>query len=142
MDEEGYVYSQIIPEATDPKHVERLLYGTNERIFSRFSASYSTILGLYSRYGENAFPIFRRSLHNFRSGTFSLAKQYQKEEEQIRNRIAFLQDAGFLDGIALTEKGGLAAASTGMRYRPRSCITPAVSTSAPCSRSRSCLPVS
>jgi superfamily II RNA helicase len=113
MDEEGYVYSQIIPEATDPKHVERLLYGTNERIFSRFSASYSTILGLYSRYGENAFPIFRRSLHNFRSGTFSLAKQYQKEEEQIRNRIAFLQDAGFLDGIALTEKGGLAAAVNG-----------------------------
>ncbi|MBN2188172.1 MAG: DEAD/DEAH box helicase [Chitinispirillaceae bacterium] len=113
MDEEGYVYSQVIPEATDPKHIERLLYGTNERIFSRFCASYSTILGLYSRYGENAFPIFRRSLHNFRSGTFSLARQYQKEEEQIRNRIAFLQDAGFLDGIALTEKGGLAAAVSG-----------------------------
>jgi superfamily II RNA helicase len=113
MDEEGYVYSQVIPEATDPKHIERLLYGTNERIFSRFFASYSTILNLYSRHGEGSFEIFRRSLHNFRSGTFSLAKQYQKEEEQIRNRIAFLQDAGFLDGIALTEKGRLAAAVSG-----------------------------
>jgi len=113
MDEEGYVYSQVIPEATDPKHIERLLYGSNERINSHFYASYSTILNLYSRYGENAFPIFRRSLHNFKSGIFSLAKQYQKEEGQIRNRIAFLQDAGFLDGIALTEKGKLAAAVSG-----------------------------
>jgi superfamily II RNA helicase len=113
MDEEGYVYSQVIPEATDPKHIERLLYGSNERINSHFFASYSTILNLYSRYGENAFPIFRRSLHNFKSGIFSLAKQYQKEEQQIRNRIAFLQDAGFLDGIALTEKGKLAAAVSG-----------------------------
>jgi superfamily II RNA helicase len=113
MDEEGYVYSQVIPEATDPKHIERLLYGSNERIYSRFYASYSTILNLYSRYGEGAFPIFRRSLHNFKSGFFSLTKQYQKEEEQIKNRIAFLQAAGFLDGITLTEKGILAAAVSG-----------------------------
>jgi superfamily II RNA helicase len=113
MDEEGYVYSQVIPEATDPKHIERLLYGSNERIYSRFYASYSTILNLYSRYGEGAFPIFRRSLHNFKSGFFSLTKQYQKEEEQIKNRIAFLQADGFLDGITLTEKGKLAAAVSG-----------------------------
>ena len=113
MDEEGYVYSQVIPEATDPKHIERLLYGSNERIYSRFYASYSTILNLYSRYGEGSFPIFRRSLHNFKSGFFSLTKQYQKEEDQIKNRIAFLQAAGFLDGITLTEKGTLAAAVSG-----------------------------
>jgi superfamily II RNA helicase len=113
MDEEGYVYSQVIPEATDPLHVERLLYGSNERIFSRFYASYSTILNLYSRYGEGAYDIFRRSLHNFKKGFFALTKQYQKEETQIRNRIAFLQSAGFLDGIMLTEKGKLAAAVSG-----------------------------
>ncbi|MGA2506396.1 MAG: DEAD/DEAH box helicase [Chitinispirillaceae bacterium] len=113
MDEEGYVYSQVIPEATDPKHIERLLYGSNERIFSRFYASYSTILNLYSRYGEGSFEIFRRSLHNFKSGFYALTKQYQKEEEQIKNRIAFLQADGFLDGITLTEKGKLAAAVSG-----------------------------
>ena len=113
MDEEGYVYAQVIPEATDPNHVERLLYGTNERIFSRFYASYSTILNLYSRYGEGAYDIFRRSLHNFKKGVFALTQQYQKEEKQIRNRIAFLQSAGFLDGITLTEKGKLAAAVSG-----------------------------
>jgi superfamily II RNA helicase len=113
MDTEGFVYSQVIPEATDPKHIERLLFGANEKISSRFCASYSTILNLYSRFGEEAFTIFRRSFHNFKKGVFALAKEYKTEEEQIRRRIAFLQAAGFLDGIELTAKGKLAAAVAG-----------------------------
>lgn len=113
MDEVGYVYSQIIPEATDPQHLERLLYGNNERINSRFFAGYSTILNLYSQFGEEAFEIFRKSLHNFRKGTFAMTKAYRKEENQIENRIKFLQDTGFLDGTSLTEKGRLAAAVSG-----------------------------
>jgi len=113
MDTEGYVYSLVIPEATDPRHIERLLYGANEKISSRFCASYSTILNLYNRYGEEAFAIFRRSFHNFKKGIFAIAKEYRREEEQIRRRIDFLQAAGFLDGIELTEKGKLAAAVSG-----------------------------
>lgn len=113
MDEVGYVYSQIIPEATDPRHIERLLYGNNEKINSRFYASYSTILNLYSQFGDGAFDIFRQSLRNFRKGEFSLTKEYKKEEKQIQNRISFLKGAGFLDGTSLTEKGKLAAAVSG-----------------------------
>lgn len=113
MDEVGYVYSQVIPEATDPKHLERLLSGQNERINSRFYASYSTILNLYSRFGEKSFDMFKQSLHNFRKGVFSVSKAYEKEEKQIHNRIAFLQDAGFLHGQDLTDKGKLAAAVSG-----------------------------
>jgi superfamily II RNA helicase len=113
MDEVGYVYSQIIPEATDPVHLERLLYGKNERINSRFYASYSTILNLYSRLGDGAYDIFRKSLHNFRKGDFTISKEYRKQETQIANRIKFLQAAGFLDGMELTEKGKLAAAVSG-----------------------------
>ncbi|GBU22874.1 hypothetical protein R80B4_02787 [Fibrobacteres bacterium R8-0-B4] len=113
MDEVGYVYSQVIPEATDPDQLERILYGENERINSRFYASYSTILSLYSQFGDGAFDIFRKSLHNFRKGVFSMSKIYQKEEQQIRNRIKFLQASGFLDGTELTPKGRLAAAVSG-----------------------------
>ena len=113
MDEVGYVFSQVIPEATDPRHLERLLYGENERINSRFYAGYSTILNLYSQYGEESFEIFRKSLHNFRKGVFALSKAYRKEELQIENRIAFLQSSGFLDGTTLTDKGKLAAAVSG-----------------------------
>jgi superfamily II RNA helicase len=113
MDDEGYVYSLVIPEAADTRQIERLLYGQNERIESRFYASYSTILNLYSRFGEGAFDLFRRSFHNFKKGVFAITKEYQKEEQQIRNRIAFLQSSGFLDGMTLTDKGRLAAAVSG-----------------------------
>jgi superfamily II RNA helicase len=113
MDEVGYVYSQIIPEATDPKQIERLWFGKNESISSRFYASYSTILSLYSQFGEGAFDLFRRSLRNYRKGQFTYTHSYRQEEEQIVNRIAFLQAAGFLDGTRLTDKGRLAMAVNG-----------------------------
>ena len=113
MDEVGYVYSQIIPEATDPKEIERLFSGKNEMISSRFSASYSTILNLYSRLGEKAFELFRLSLQNFRKGNFVFTNSYRDQEEQIKKRIAFLQAAGFLNGTNLTEKGRLAAVVNG-----------------------------
>jgi superfamily II RNA helicase len=113
MDEVGYVYSQIVPEATDPKEVERLFSGKNEIISSRFCASYSTILNLYSRLGEKSFELFRLSLRNFRKGQFAYTNSYRAEEDQIKKRIAFLQSAGFLDKTILTEKGRLAAAVNG-----------------------------
>jgi len=113
MDQVGYVYSQVVPEATDAREIERLWYGSNERIVSRFAASYSTILSLYSQLGEEAFETFRKSLRNYGKGGFALTKSYCREEAQIRNRIKFLQAAGFLDGTELTPKGKLAAAVSG-----------------------------
>jgi len=97
----------------DAREVERMLYGPNERIMSRFSASYSTILNLYSRLGDAAFDTFRKSLRNYKAGQFAFTRPYQKEEAQIRARIAFLQAAGFLNGTELTAKGRLAAAVNG-----------------------------
>ena len=113
MDEVGYVYSQVVPEATDPKEIERIFSGKNEVISSRFFASYSTILNLYSQLGEGAFELFRMSLRNYRKGKFVFTSSYRREEEQINKRIAFLQSAGFLDKTNLTEKGKLAAAVNG-----------------------------
>jgi superfamily II RNA helicase len=113
MDSEGHVYSQVIPEAADPREIERIMYGSGERIQSRFIASYATILSLYSRFGEEAFDIFRKSFSNFKGGSFGLTRDYRFQETQIRNRIAFLQAAGFLDGTTLTSKGILAAAVNG-----------------------------
>lgn len=113
MDKEGNVYCNIIPEATDPKEVKRLFFEQSEPIRSRFIAHYSTILSLYSRYGEDAFIIFRKSLRNFNKGDFILSNSYQKEESQIRNRIKFLQNEGFLEGKNLTAKGKLAMAVSG-----------------------------
>lgn len=113
MDEVGYVYAQVVPEAADPRHVERILYGKNERIKSRFAASYATLLTLYSRFGEEAMGLFRKSFRNYEKGSFGISKSYRREEAQIRNRLSFLQSAGFLHGTELTDKGRLAAAVNG-----------------------------
>jgi len=113
MDDVGYVYSQIIPEATDAKEIERLFNGKNETISSRFSASYATILNLYSQFGEGAFDLFRKSLRNYRKGQFTFTTSYRKEEDQITKRVKFLQAAGFLIGTQLTAKGSLAARVNG-----------------------------
>ncbi len=113
MDEVGHVYSLIIPEATDPAQVERIMYGRNERIQSRFFGSYSTVLSLYSQYGDGCYDIFRKSLSNWKRGSFSYTKNYRRQEDQIRNRIAFLQAAGFLEGTELTDKGRLASTVSG-----------------------------
>ena len=113
MDKEGNVYCHIVPEITDPREVKRLFFGKSEPIRSRFFAQYSTILSLYSRHGEDAFEIFRKSLRNFKGGDFIISTSYQKEEEQIRRRIEFLQSEGFLEGQNLTPKGKLAMAVSG-----------------------------
>jgi superfamily II RNA helicase len=113
MDTVGHVYSQIIPGATDPDQLERIFYREPERIQSRFVASYSTILNLYSRLGDHAYDTFRKSLRNYKKGEFSFTRSYQQEEEQIKNRIRFLQAAGFLENTDLTGKGLLAASVNG-----------------------------
>jgi len=102
-----------VPEGTDPRQVERILSGESEVVRSRFYASYSTILSLYSRFGDGAYDIFRKSLRNYYHGSFGYTKSYQKEEEQIRKRIQFLQSTGFLKGTDLTPKGKLAASVPG-----------------------------
>ncbi|MFW5960060.1 MAG: helicase-related protein, partial [Chitinivibrionales bacterium] len=112
MDEKGFVYSLIIPEATSPKEILRLFQGKSEKIKSRFFASYSSILTLYNRFGEDALNLFRKSLGNYGKSE-DLTSFYEKEEDQIKKRIEFLQHTGFLEGKDLTPKGALAARANG-----------------------------
>jgi superfamily II RNA helicase len=113
MDTMGHVYCHIIPEATNPKEVKRLFYEGSEEVRSRFYASYATILSLYSRYGEESYPIFRKSLRNYSQSGFHISKSYQKEEDKIRTKVKFLQYNGFLEGQTLTKKGELALCVNG-----------------------------
>jgi superfamily II RNA helicase len=114
MDEVGYVYSLIDPDTLNIQEVERILNAKSEEVKSRFFASYSSILNLYSRFGEKAFDIFKKSFKNYSSGTFQCSKDYKKEEQQIRNKIKFLKTNGFIENKnTLTNKGKLAASVNG-----------------------------
>ncbi|MGM0444192.1 MAG: DEAD/DEAH box helicase [Fibrobacterota bacterium] len=113
LDDMGHVYCHIIPEMVAPNEVKRLFYTESEKVRSRFFASYSTILSLYSRFGEEAYDLFRLSLRNFEQGQFKMSDSYKREEKEIRKRVAFLQRTGFLDGKNLTKKGHLASLVNG-----------------------------
>ncbi|MFC1476713.1 hypothetical protein ACFL5S_01985 [Fibrobacterota bacterium] len=54
-----------------------------------------------------------RACGTIKKGQFPYTKSYQRQETQIRNRISFLQAAGFLEDTTLTKKGVLAAAVSG-----------------------------
>lgn len=113
MDKVGYVYSLIDPSNIDLDEVERIMYWRSERVESRFFASYSSILNLYSKLGEKAFDVFKKSFKNYSNGNFQYCKEFKKEEQQIRNRIRFLKENGFMEGKNLTNKGKLAAVVSG-----------------------------
>ncbi|MCK9441181.1 MAG: DEAD/DEAH box helicase, partial [Methanothrix sp.] len=114
MDKVGYVYSLVDPDTLNISEVERILNHKSEAVKSRFFGSYSSILSLYSRFGEKAFDIFQKSFKNYTNGTYQCSKDYKKEEQQIRNKIKFLKDNGFIEGKnSLTNKGKLAIAVNG-----------------------------
>jgi superfamily II RNA helicase len=114
MDSVGYVYSLIDPDNLNIAEIERIMHWKSEPVESRFFASYSSILSLYSRLGEKSFDIFKKSFKNYTSGTYQYCQAYKKEEQQIRNRLKFLFDNGFMEGKnSLTNKGKLAAAVSG-----------------------------
>lgn len=113
MDKCGYVYSMINPDDIDLRELSRIVSGNSEEVNSQFFASYSSILSLYSKMGDQVFDVFKKSFRNYANGTFKYSKSYIKEEQQIRNRIKFLQKNGFLDGTKLTKKGRLAMMVSG-----------------------------
>jgi superfamily II RNA helicase len=113
IDEVGYVYSLVDPAFVNVNEIERIFSGKSECVSSRFFGSYSSVLNLYTRLGEGSFDIFKKSFKNYSSGTFQCCKSYKKEEQQIRNRIKFLKENGFIKNKSLTSKGKLATAVSG-----------------------------
>lgn len=113
LDSVGYVYSLVDPGYVNLCETDRIFSGKSEKIESRFFASYSSVLNLYTRLGEDSFDVFKKSFKNYSSGVFQCCKSYKKDEQQIRNRIKFLKENGFIKNKSLTNKGKLATAVNG-----------------------------
>ncbi len=117
MDTSGFVYALIDPFEMKPELVRNVIYGNIESIESQFNLSYSTILSLYSRLGEDIFKIAEKNLSSFqaekkgRKNRLRRNNRYQKK--QLRNRLDFLKKTGYLSGTELTEKGRVASMING-----------------------------
>ncbi len=64
IDTIGYVYAQILPAYADAKEIRGVVSDKIEPIESQFNLSYSSILNLYQKYGDDIYDVYTMSLSN------------------------------------------------------------------------------
>ncbi len=64
IDTIGYVYAQIIPAYADFNEIRDVVSDKIEPIESQFNLSYSSILSLYQKYGDDIYDVYTMSLSN------------------------------------------------------------------------------
>ena len=69
IDTIGYVYAQIQPFYADADEVRKVVADKIEPIESQFNLSYSSILTLYEKYGEDIYDVYTMSLSNHQNYT-------------------------------------------------------------------------
>ncbi len=106
LDPKGYVYSRFSPREISLKEYQGLINGSPEPIESRFNLSYSTLLNLYLRYGDQLIEIYGKSFHNFLLGG---RKGGHQERQAIRSRLKLLKRMGYIEGRDLTSKGAFSS---------------------------------
>ncbi len=109
IDKEGFVYSRVNPHWISFPELQKVIYGSPEKVKSRFNASYATILNLYDKYKERLYDIYPLSFHYFQA-----KKQLRKKAvELLRNKVKILKELGDIRKNSLTEKGRFAGAARG-----------------------------
>ncbi|MCP4148402.1 MAG: hypothetical protein GY757_11685 [bacterium] len=104
IDKEGFVYSRVDPRMVKYRELESIFTSPSEKIYSRFNASFATILSLYETYGDALLDIYLRSFHYFQSKR----KKPSQQLEQMKARLKILKQLGYIHENQLTEKGHFA----------------------------------
>ncbi len=86
IDTIGYVYAQIIPEYADSGEIKGVVADKIEPIESQFNLSYSSILNLYQKYGDDIYDVYTMSLsnHQNRVRVANLNKQIAVKTEKLQ----------------------------------------------------------
>ncbi|MDE0011639.1 MAG: DEAD/DEAH box helicase [Candidatus Poribacteria bacterium] len=86
IDTIGYVYAQILPAYADSKEIRGVVANKIEPIESQFNLSYSSILNLYQKYGDDIYDVYTMSLSNHQNYV-----RVAKLNEQIKTKTKRLQ---------------------------------------------------
>ncbi len=122
IDTTGHVVSRLDLRFDEPSEATRLITGKVEPVRSRFNLSYSGILSLYDRMGEELITAYERSFAKFqrqrakgggKKGKGRHKVRMPREEQLIRRRLAVLRTTGYIDEDGLTEKGRFASILNG-----------------------------
>ena len=86
IDTIGYVYAQIVPSYADSNEIRGVVADKIEPIESQFNLSYSSILNLYQKYGDDIYDVYTMSLsnHQNRVRVATLNKQIEGKTEKLR----------------------------------------------------------
>ena len=86
IDTIGYVYSQIVPAYADEREIKSVVTDKVEPIESQFNLSYSSILNLYDKYGDDIYDVYTMSLSNHQNRV-----RVSELSRQITNKTEMLQ---------------------------------------------------
>lgn len=86
IDTIGYVYSQIIPAYADEREIKSAVANKVEPIESQFNLSYSSILNLYDKYGDDIYDVYTMSLSNHQNRV-----RVAELNEEIKNKTETFQ---------------------------------------------------
>ncbi|MBM3213043.1 DEAD/DEAH box helicase, partial [Candidatus Poribacteria bacterium] len=67
IDIKGYVYACVDTELDDYDAIKHIVTGEIEKIESQFNLSYSSVLNLYDKYGDQLYEVCNKSLNNYQS---------------------------------------------------------------------------
>ncbi len=105
IDKEGFVYSRVNPQYISFPELHKVIYGSPEKVLSRFNASYGTVLNLYEKYQEKLYDIYPLSFHYFQAG-----KQFRRKAmDLLHSKVTILKELGYIRKNQLTEKGRFAS---------------------------------
>jgi superfamily II RNA helicase len=105
MDEQGFVYLRVNPWEVPFPQLIHLLQAEPERVVSRFSSTYATLLNLYRHYGQNLTPFYEKTFHSFQGSRI----HRQEALHLVDRKLKLLNQLGYLEPKRLTHKGSFAA---------------------------------
>ncbi len=105
IDTEGFVYLRINPTFTSFDDIKRTVQGDFEKVYSRFNASYATILNLYAKYKDELYKIYPMSFHYFQESK----RSKRRAQEIMMTRVRILKDLEHISEGKLTPKGYFAS---------------------------------
>ena len=87
IDPVGYVYARVNPQFSDFEKVQHITSDRIEPIGSQFNLSYSSILNLYQKYGDDIYDVCTLSLGNFQNYTRirKIDKDLKRAEEGLKS---------------------------------------------------------
>lgn len=89
IDTMGYVYARVSPRFSDYNEIKRIVTGKVEPIESQFNLSYSSILNLYDKHGDDLYDVCAMSLSNYQ--TYERVRQLEGRLNILKQSLARLQ---------------------------------------------------